>query len=147
MEAGRCALLIEDEFLVALETEAMLRDLGCQEIRSAASIAEALDAIRVDPPDFALVDVNLAGEQSWPVMQLLAEQGIPFAVTSGYAMGSEQLRAFGSPPLLRKPISSRMLANVIAALKTAGAGPDPRPAGEGLETRAAQAADQKSRSA
>lgn len=119
-ELRRCALLVEDEFLVALETEAILRDLGCEEIYSAATVADAIQAIRDRPPTFAFVDVNLGGEQSWPVMQLLAERGIPFAVVSGYAIGSEELSGYGGPPLLRKPVNSRMLAAAIATLEERG---------------------------
>jgi CheY-like chemotaxis protein len=118
MEARRrCALLVEDEFLVALETEAILRELGCEEIYSAATVAEALEAISAKPPDLALVDVNLGGEQSWPVMQALAERRIPFAIVSGYAIERTQLADYGEPPLLRKPINARMLAPTIATLK------------------------------
>jgi CheY-like chemotaxis protein len=113
----RCALLVEDEFLIALETEAILRELGCEEIYSAATVAEALEAINARPPDLALFDVNLVCERSWPVMEALAGRQIPFAVVSGYAIQKKQLAAYGAPPLLRKPINAQMLARTIATLK------------------------------
>lgn len=139
MEAiGRCALLVEDEFLVALETEAILRDLGCRDVYSVAGVKAAIESIDESPPDFAIVDVNLGGEQSWPVMQALVLRDIPFAVATGYAMPDQLLHPYGSPPVLRKPITAPMLRSAVLKLKAEDAG---------SQSQRGDADDQKSRSA
>ena len=120
---GPCALLVEDEFLIALETEAVLRDLGCRDIYSAANVREALQEITERPPDFAVVDINLGGEQSWPVLQALAERRIPFAITTGYALSSQVLEPYGSPPHLRKPVMAHALREAVRRLTAAQRGP------------------------
>ena len=68
-------LLVEDQALVALEFESMLADLGCAVIGPFARVAPALHAARSEPLDGAVLDVNLAGERSFPIAhELLARK-------------------------------------------------------------------------
>jgi len=53
-------LIVEDEFLIALELESLLQDAGHDVIGIAASSKEALALGREHSPDLAFVDIHLA---------------------------------------------------------------------------------------
>lgn len=53
-------LIVEDEFLIALELESLLQDAGHDVVGIAASSAEALSLGRELRPDLAFVDIHLA---------------------------------------------------------------------------------------
>lgn len=85
--AGARVLVVEDETIVSLLLEDMLVDLGCEVLGPAASVAKALRLIRTDALgaiDTAILDVNVAGEEVYPVAEALAERHVPFAFTTGY---------------------------------------------------------------
>ena len=62
--------------------------------------------------DVALLDVNLASEQSFPVAHVLRERGIPFIFATGY--GSKGLdERFRDEITLQKPFEMRQLEQAI----------------------------------
>ena len=86
--SGRRVLIVEDESLVAMLLETILEDMGCTPVGPAANIDEGLrlatDGERLDA---ALLDVNVAGRQVFPVAEALKERGIPFVFSTGYGEG------------------------------------------------------------
>ena len=113
--AGRRILVVEDEMLVLMETEDILADLGCDSVVSAATNEQALACIQTQQFDAALLDLNLQGVRSYPVADLLAQRGIPFAFATGY--GGEGLRAGDrSRPLVVKPFGVEQLSAVLEVL-------------------------------
>ncbi|HLH49593.1 MAG TPA: response regulator [Roseiarcus sp.] len=52
-------LLVEDEFIIALELESQLSDLGQRVVGIAADSEQALEIVKTEAPDLAFVDVNL----------------------------------------------------------------------------------------
>jgi two-component sensor histidine kinase len=69
-------LLVEDNIIIALDAEEMLRGLGIKSVRIASSVTEALRLIEAHPPDFALLDVNLGEETSFEVAENLSKKNI-----------------------------------------------------------------------
>ena len=69
---GRRVLVVEDEGLIAMLIESQFEDLGHEVIGTAARLREALDLARTLDLDLAVLDVNLAGELSYPVAECLA---------------------------------------------------------------------------
>ncbi|MEB3047472.1 response regulator [Rhizobium mulingense] len=63
-------LIVEDEYLVALYLEDLLTEMGHRVLYSASRINEALHLARTCEIDFAVLDVNLAGTQSFTVAQV-----------------------------------------------------------------------------
>jgi CheY-like chemotaxis protein len=87
--------------LVAMLLEGMLHDLGYRVIK-AARVAKALGLVASEAIDFAILDINLAGEPSYRVAEQLRLRGIPFVFASGYDPST--LRAdFHDIAVLRKP--------------------------------------------
>lgn len=98
--AGLRVLVIEDESLVGMLIEDMLDQLGCAVAGSVSSLQQALENAARLEIDFAVLDVNLRGQPSYPVAEALQARGVPFVFISGYGDVSERWR---SRPILQKP--------------------------------------------
>jgi len=68
---GLRALVVEDETIIALLVEDMLKELGFNEVVKASSVPQAIAALETAPPDIVILDVNLAGVQAYPVAERL----------------------------------------------------------------------------
>jgi CheY-like chemotaxis protein len=84
--SGLRVLVIEDEFLIALDLRSILDDLGCVALGPAATVPEALRLLVTDPPDATLLDLNLGGASSAPVAEALTRGGRPFVIVTAYAV-------------------------------------------------------------
>ncbi|EYD74612.1 Response regulator receiver [Rubellimicrobium mesophilum DSM 19309] len=111
--AGKRILVVEDEMIVAMLIEDILMDGGATVVGPAARVNKALDLLGTETVDAALLDVNLAGENTVPVAEELRRRGIPFAFATGYgAAGLPD--GFTGQPLLQKPFQERDLQEVIS---------------------------------
>jgi CheY-like chemotaxis protein len=108
-------LVVEDEMLVAMNIEDMLLDLGHEVAGIASRLAPALALAGEASIDAAMLDVNLAGENSFPVADILAARGIPFVFATGYGLQGIEERHRGRP-LLQKPFRASDLGPVLLAL-------------------------------
>jgi CheY-like chemotaxis protein len=108
-------LIVEDEMLVAMNIEDMLLDLGHEVAGIASRLAPALALAKDADIDAAILDVNLAGEQSFPVAELLDERGIPFLFATGYGLQGIEER-YRSRTVLQKPFRAIDLRDALAAL-------------------------------
>ena len=108
-------LIVEDEMLVAMNIEDMLLDLGHEVAGIASRLAPALSLAGEAAIDAAMLDVNLAGENSFPVADVLAARGIPFVFATGYGRQGIEER-YRDRPLLQKPFRASDLGLVLAAL-------------------------------
>ncbi|WP_441260666.1 response regulator [Bradyrhizobium sp. 521_C7_N1_3] len=77
-------LVVEDEYLIALELDTELRAAGYRVIGPVADIEGALELLKVERPDAAILDVNLAGRWVTPVAETLRSMSVPFILASGY---------------------------------------------------------------
>lgn len=82
--AGKRVLVVEDEWLVAMMIEDVLADAGCIVVGPFARVPDALAAAQTVAVDVALLDVNIAGEQVFPVAHALEARGVPFLFLTGY---------------------------------------------------------------
>jgi CheY-like chemotaxis protein len=112
--AGLRVLVVEDEGFVALMIEEMLRDLGCEVAASVARLAEAQKVAATAEFDLAVLDVNLDGQQVFPVADILRERNIPLVFSTGYGTSGIPSE-FASRPVLSKPFSMAQLQQTIAS--------------------------------
>jgi CheY-like chemotaxis protein len=114
--SGLRVLVVEDELLIAMDVEKLLRRLGCIALDTVSTIQQALRMLESELPDFAVLDVNLNGQLVTPVAEALREQGVPFVLVTGY--GSERLheKVLQDAPYLRKPVNGKQLASAITEL-------------------------------
>jgi CheY-like chemotaxis protein len=112
-QAERRVLLVEDETLVAMLIEDMVRELGWDVVAIAARVDEALEIVRTTPIDVAILDINLQGAESFPVAEALRARGIPFVFATGYGQGGLE-NGYRSTPTLQKPFHRRDLELAIS---------------------------------
>ena len=105
-------LVAEDEMLVAMLIEDMLGDLGHDVVGPAMRLETALAAAESEDLDFAILDINLAGKQSFPVADRLVRRGIPFMFASGYGAAG-LVDPYRQAPVLQKPFDVARIAAVI----------------------------------
>lgn len=115
MTSARRFLLVEDEYLIAALIEQYLSDLEHQVAAVAGTLSEALAQAHEGSFDAALLDLELGGASSFPVADILARRGIPFAFVSGRAQGDVP-PAYAVVPMLCKPFRLRDFAAIIARL-------------------------------
>ena len=108
-------LLVEDNMIIALEAEDTLLALGAGNVLVASSVAEALRLLTVDTPGFALLDINLGGEMSWPIASRLRELGVRYAFATGYSDQIDIPLEHRSAPMVTKPYTRDSLSREIAA--------------------------------
>ncbi|WP_374446958.1 response regulator [Stella sp.] len=117
--AGMRVLVLEDEALVAMLLEDMLADLGCETVGPFAELADAEAFVAAEPAgaDAAIIDVNVAGEASYPLATRLAEGGIPFAFSTGYDPAGIPAEWRGRPAL-SKPFMLPDVERVLRLLRS-----------------------------
>jgi CheY-like chemotaxis protein len=101
--AGRRILVVEDEFVVALDLEHMLRRLGCEVLGPVPSVAKAVALLGRERPDAALLDLNLIDGLATPVAELLAGMGVPFALATAYDAATLDHPLLKQAPRIGKP--------------------------------------------
>ncbi len=79
---GRIVLVVEDEFLIAMELESVLTSSGFEVLGPASSVGQALNLLRSQRPDAAVLDVTLGSEKVTPVAFLLKSWDVPFVLAS-----------------------------------------------------------------
>ncbi len=106
-------LLVEDEVLITLLLQDMLLDLECEVADAPASLDDALSAARNGAFDLALIDLNLHGNLSYPVADILKARRIPFIFVTGYGAAALE-PTYAGTPVLEKPFHRKDLEAIIA---------------------------------
>ena len=110
---GQSVLLVEDDFFIAADMACQLVAGGAKVIGPVASVDAAIRLIeQTDSIDGAIVDVNLQGVMSWPVVDALLQRGVPFVFTTGYDKASIPVR-YAEIVRCEKPVG---LDKIISAL-------------------------------
>jgi len=108
----RRVLVIEDEGMLAMLLEDMLGALGHEVIGTAGRMDRAARLVSETSADVVILDVNLNGEQTYPLAHTLASRGIPFIFATGY--GAAGLKEeWRSAPALQKPYQAQDLERVM----------------------------------
>ena len=118
VSASRSILIVEDEPLIAMMLEDFLDSLGHTVSATCDNVAEALSEAYKGGFDLAILDVNLKGENVWPVASRLREQGIPFVIATGGHVDPPPAE-FAAVPMIEKPYT---VDRVTPALDAAFAG-------------------------
>lgn len=108
-------LVLEDNFIIAMDAEDILKSIGIEHVEIAGTVAEAQALIDEHSFDFALLDVNLGSQTSFDFAAILIERGVALGFVSGY--GDD----FVFPPALRdisritKPFNETSVAGLLGA--------------------------------
>src|SRR5262245_9782190 len=110
--AGLKILIVEDEALVLMLIEDVLEGLGCTTAGTATRLDEALEKASALAIDLAILDVNLNGQHTAVVAQVLQERGVPFLFATGYGPASLP-DGFRNVPVLQKPFREADLERAV----------------------------------
>lgn len=116
------ALVVEDNLIIAMSAEVILLELGARHVETAASVAEALKSIERIKPSFALLDLNLGGENSIAVGKKLAELKVPFLFATGYGERAPIPAELGFAPVIQKPYTRDTIERALTHLVPAEPG-------------------------
>jgi FixJ family two-component response regulator len=110
---GLCVLVVEDEFLLAMELEALLEQRGCRVLGPVATIDRALAVLDHHRPAAAVLDVNLKGKRATPIAAVLQDRGVPFVLVTGYSDVQLNEPELKGQPRLEKPLNRQKLLRTL----------------------------------
>ena len=113
------ALIVEDDEAVRSTLARVLTSSGIQSTLTASG-QEALDALRAEPVDVILLDINLDGMDGFEVIHALRDAGnqVPVMVVSGRTEDVDMLYSLeiGADDYITKPFNPVTLAAKVKAL-------------------------------
>jgi CheY-like chemotaxis protein len=110
---GRRILVIEDESLVAMLLETILDDMGCAVVGPESNIDDGLVTATSEASlDAALLDVNVAGREVFPVAEALRARGVPFVFSTGYGEAGLPEHWRGNPTI-QKPFTEGAIRDAL----------------------------------
>lgn len=114
--SGLKILVVEDEWMIAEHLSMLLEDMECEVVGPVATVADALEKIRADEINCALLDANLNGTSSAPIAETLMAGRVPFVMVTGYGGLELPTDAMNGAPRLTKPFTETQLKQTLAAL-------------------------------
>jgi CheY-like chemotaxis protein len=119
---GNRVLIVEDNWLVAVEAEASLLEAGYVVLGIAVSAEEAVALCEAERPDFVLMDIRLRGDSDGvqAAVEIRARFGIPSVFVSAHDDPETQARAGAAKPLgwIVKPVSGPELIKRVESLRS-----------------------------
>jgi len=106
-------LLVEDNMIIALDSEDALSELGAAKVHVAANVAAALDILERETISLALLDVNLGGETSEPIAAALQAHSITFLFATGYGDTAAIGQQFPNAGIIQKPYNKNTIAAAL----------------------------------
>ena len=106
-------LVVEDEFIIALDLSETVKDLGYELEGPFEETEEAMEAIRQEMPDLAILDVFTADGEVYPLADALTEAGVPIIFHSGHVSPSEVRQRYPGAWACAKPCSPDKLIDVL----------------------------------
>jgi len=114
-QAPRRVLVVEDEYLIRMLLEDMLADLGYAVAAAVGTVTEARELAATAEFSAAILDVNLDGQEIYPVADILKERGLPFVFVTGY--GERSLpEPYRDRPALVKPFQADQLSAALGGM-------------------------------
>jgi CheY-like chemotaxis protein len=112
---GLSILLLEDEYLIALDAEQSLKEFGAERVAIASTLQEAENLAAAGRFDVALLDVNINGEMSFGLAESLRRRGVPVVFATGY-----ELKSRAAPPpevgiVIGKPYTKEKLRDALSS--------------------------------
>lgn len=106
-------LVLEDEYLIAMDVEQLCRDNGARDVTIANTVPE--EGSSVAGFNVAILDLMLNGTSTLSFARKLAESGVPFVFASGYSDRVEIEQSFPGVPVVGKPYAGDDLVTAVAA--------------------------------
>ncbi len=108
-------LLVEDNPIIAIDAEDMLRRAGAESVHVAGSVIQALSLISATQPAFAVLDINLGEETSFPVADTLQERTIPFVFATAYGEAVTLPERHTGATIIAKPYDETTFRRIVGS--------------------------------
>lgn len=105
-------LIVEDEPLISMMLEDVLDGLGHKVVGTCETVSDALVRIEQGGFDLAILDVNLKGENVWPVADRLRQMDVKLIIATGGHVDAPPA-AHANAPQLAKPYAIDSVPRVI----------------------------------
>ncbi|WP_416236816.1 response regulator [Rhizobium sp. CC-YZS058] len=109
-------LVLEDNFIIAMEAEDILRTLGVEHVDIATNAAQARGLLDEQAFDFALLDVNLGNETSFDFADLLTARMTPFGFVTGYGESAVFPAELRDRPRITKPFNEVSMGQLLQSV-------------------------------
>lgn len=113
---GVRVLVVEDSYFVAEALSRMLRELGCEVVGPAPTVAAGLQLVSSSGCDIALLDINLGAETAEGIARALVDRGTPFMFITGYSSPRLLGSTFSGHRRLLKPVTPMILRDALHQL-------------------------------
>jgi CheY-like chemotaxis protein len=110
-------LLVEDNMLIALEAEDMLRALGATSVVAVSTVTAAAEAVGGDTFDLAVLDVSVGQGTSFDFASRLRALEVPYIFASGYGDQVALANERSASIVLQKPYDREHLREAIRQLR------------------------------
>jgi len=108
-------LVLEDDYLLALDLSDMLHGLGARKVVKFARLADAMDYLARETPSAAVLDVTLGEkETSTAALRHLLSRDVPVVLVSGRGSTSGLPEEFHRVPRLTKPVHGSDVLHAFA---------------------------------
>jgi CheY-like chemotaxis protein len=114
--AGKHCLVLDDEFLIALDIQQILESAGAASVKCFGTAAECLAALQAGAKfDLAVLDFKLGdrGRNSFSVAAVLHRHGTPFIFVTGMTSRDVHSTEFPDAPVVEKPYEARLLLDAL----------------------------------
>ena len=109
---GMCVLVVEDEYLIALEAQRMIEEAGAEQVMLANSVGDVRKLLADGPQiDAVVLDLKLGDEDALPLVAEFVGRGITMLVTTGLDAAAPEGVA-----CLTKPYRDSDLVDAISQL-------------------------------
>lgn len=109
-------LVVEDESIVAMLIEDILTDLGHQVVATVGRVDQALSLAAELQIDVALLDLNLNGQDTYGVAEVLVKRNIALIFATGYGPSGVR-EEWRNHKVLQKPFDDSQLAEILNQLE------------------------------
>lgn len=121
MTAQRKILVVDDQFLLAMDVADAVEDNGHEVQGPYSTVDQALKYLEREAPDTAILDINMGhGQTTEPIAEALMARNVPFAFLTGYGTVDVLSEAFAHIERLRKPAMARDIGGLIQRLLSKG---------------------------
>lgn len=111
---GRSILVLEDEYLIAMDVEQTCLEWGAEKVTIVRSVDALSDEHLADGAyDAAVLDLRLGGQSTVGVAERLEGIGIPFVFATGMSDIDELTQRFAKVPVVAKPYSCDDLVRIL----------------------------------
>ena len=109
-------LIVEDEYLVAMEISEALEHEGFVIVGPVASVNDALTLLNAGQAvDGAVLDINLGNQNVFPLADVLQRRMIPFVFATGYSAAVIPA-GYAAVPRCEKPVNEVILVRMVKDL-------------------------------